>query len=389
LLCATSLKKKKVAIISNKRSFDVMSSESPSGKTVSAATAVDAMQMTPTSTCPHVADIRFLPDARAQIHREECTKCFHADTDVDGAGIDVCLTCFNGSCSHAITDSDSGSGSGSAAADSGGGVGGVVAHNQLHHNVTKHPIVLRVKRTRINAEKGNSGDDGSGVGDGDAAAAAVAAAGAKSVGEAVAALAASPEYGTQFSVHCLACAVQINPARAESETLWSVIDKVLATTAATAATEAVWEEKRVSCEHCLTLQQKEDAPSLAKKAMAHCESCEIGDNLWLCLTCGALGCGRAVWGVENSGHGHALEHFVRSATPCDAISSCACARTQLISRSLCNVTLQNETKHPLVCKMGTITPDGGVSIASVLVTFIRVLCTLRTKISRSICNFTL
>lgn len=26
--------------------------------------------------------------------------------------------------------------------------------------------------------------------------------------------------------------------------------------------------------------------------MAHCGNCELSSNLWLCLTCGYLGCGR-------------------------------------------------------------------------------------------------
>ena len=61
--------------------------------------------------------------------------------------------------------------------------------------------------------------------------------------------------------------------------------------------------------------------------LAHCASCELTSNLWLCLTCGALGCGRAQYG-GTGGNGHALTHF-------------------------------NATKHPACVKLGTITPEGG------------------------------
>lgn len=59
---------------------------------------------------------------------------------------------------------------------------------------------------------------------------------------------------------------------------------------------------------------------------ATCSQCELGENLWLCLTCGALGCGRAQYG-GNGGNGHGLAHF-------------------------------DQTGHPLAVKLGTITPEG-------------------------------
>lgn len=60
--------------------------------------------------------------------------------------------------------------------------------------------------------------------------------------------------------------------------------------------------------------------------LAHCSKCDLKENLWLCLTCGALGCGRNFYGGIG-GNGHALAHF-------------------------------NESGHPLCVKLGTITPEG-------------------------------
>lgn len=56
------------------------------------------------------------------------------------------------------------------------------------------------------------------------------------------------------------------------------------------------------------------------------EGCDLTSNLWLCLICGALGCGRQQFG-GGGGNGHGLAH------------------TQ-------------ETGHSVAVKMGTIEPDG-------------------------------
>ena len=80
------------------------------------------------------------------------------------------------------------------------------------------------------------------------------------------------------------------------------------------------------CEHTLTLVQKEGI-KIAEKSIAKCNDCDLSSNLWLCLTCGNLSCGRK----ETGGNQHAIEHY-------------------------------NKTKHPLVVKTGTITPDGEASL---------------------------
>jgi len=40
-------------------------------------------------------------------------------------------------------------------------------------------------------------------------------------------------------------------------------------------------------------------------SLAHCKSCDLSTNLWLCLTCGALGCGRKQ-PDGSGGNGHAV-----------------------------------------------------------------------------------
>ncbi|KAF8164167.1 hypothetical protein K438DRAFT_270759 [Mycena galopus ATCC 62051] len=69
--------------------------------------------------------------------------------------------------------------------------------------------------------------------------------------------------------------------------------------------------------------------TIPASGLAHCVACELASNLWLCLTCGSLGCGRR-WPV-GGGNGHALNHF-------------------------------EDTGHPVSVKLGTITPEGGGDI---------------------------
>lgn len=57
------------------------------------------------------------------VHREECTRCF--DSQDGPLGIDLCLTCFNGSCPAASAHD----------------------HAQLHYSQSGHAIALNIRRT--------------------------------------------------------------------------------------------------------------------------------------------------------------------------------------------------------------------------------------------------
>jgi ubiquitin carboxyl-terminal hydrolase 5/13 len=65
-------------------------------------------------------------------------------------------------------------------------------------------------------------------------------------------------------------------------------------------------------------------------ALAHCSQCDLKENLWLCLQCGALGCGRAQFGGMG-GNGHALAHY-------------------------------ESDHHPVAVKLGSITSEGTADI---------------------------
>lgn len=90
-----------------------------------------------------------------------------------------------------------------------------------------------------------------------------------------------------------------------------------------------WEAELSSCKHLGDLVQ-ETAKKLEQSGLAHCSECGLTGNLWLCLTCGSLSCGRQQFGGVG-GNGHALQHF-------------------------------HQTQHATAVKLGTIEPDGTADI---------------------------
>ncbi len=123
----------------------------------------------------------------------------------------------------------------------------------------------------------------------------------------------------------MACQTHTN-----SQQLASVTEAILSCISAKKKQDLkAWEEESVStCYHTselIQIPQKIDGHGLA-----HCNDCELKDNLWLCLTCGNLGCGRAQYGGLG-GNGHGMAHF----------ESC---------------------KHPVAVKMGSITPEGSAGL---------------------------
>jgi ubiquitin carboxyl-terminal hydrolase 5/13 len=116
-----------------------------------------------------------------------------------------------------------------------------------------------------------------------------------------------------------------NPTGRVAETVTQLLN---ATDVGNKQESKAWENKILPCEHTLTLHQ--GAP--LERLGATCTSCDLRKPLWLCLTCGNLGCGRPQPPpmTHMGGNGHALEHR------------------------------QRFPDHVLVAKMGTITPDGKV-----------------------------
>ena len=133
------------------------------------------------------------------------------------------------------------------------------------------------------------------------------------------------EWEQIIELKCLECNKSLDYEK--NETIKSLITSVLNASSENEKEDIkAWEEEILPCEHTLTLKQNEGI-KIAEKSIAKCNDCELSSNLWLCLTCGNLSCGRK----ETGGNQHAIEHY-------------------------------KKTNHPLVVKTGTITPDGEASL---------------------------
>jgi ubiquitin carboxyl-terminal hydrolase 5/13 len=128
------------------------------------------------------------------------------------------------------------------------------------------------------------------------------------------------EVKTEVEARCLSCGLILN---GHHDKLNTVINELMHAPSASEQEELrAWQEDIVSCEHCYSISQ--DPVHLG--SMDSCFMCDLKANLWLCLTCGYVGCGRKQFD-GTGGNDHGLKHY-------------------------------EETLHPIVCKLGTITPEG-------------------------------
>lgn len=222
------------------------------------------------------------PRPSQSVYREDCTQCF--DSIDDPAGLDVCLTCFNGGCA------------------------GDRHHALLHYDSTSHPLVLNIKRTRKQVVRDEPPP--------------------KLTRLAIAAETEDDKYDTRAQVNCNAC--QIQDIDKNAGKLPGVVEGVMkAMTFARQEEVKAWEQEFTPCEHTLSLEQG-PGRSIASQDLGKCSLCELKENLWLCLECGNLGCGRAQFGGIG-GNSHALAHA-------------------------------DTTSHGVAVKLGSITPEGSADI---------------------------
>ncbi|KAJ7632934.1 hypothetical protein FB45DRAFT_913923 [Roridomyces roridus] len=245
-------------------------------------------------SCTHLDHLTRLQSPRLSqsIHREECTQCF--DTQDGPNGIEVCLSCFNGACT------------------------GERHHMRTHIQKSGHRFTLNVKRrpkpssTRAEDEEPP----------------------AKISKLAIVEESEQDKYDHSTVVKCWTCDTENGreiPEALNDSKVKSLVNETMNSLSSARQSEVkAWEEEFEACEHTLMLQQT-TVGAIPAEGLAHCVSCELTSNLWLCLTCGSLGCGRAQFGVVGGGNGHGLKHF-------------------------------EETGHPVSVKLGTITPEGGADI---------------------------
>ena len=123
---------------------------------------------------------------------------------------------------------------------------------------------------------------------------------------AIAAETEADRYDTTLTVKCLECG--IDSIDKSDPAIAPVIDGVMnANTFSKKEEVKAWEQELTSCEHILTLQQREPR-KIASQDLGHCSKCDLNENLWLCHECGNLGCGRTQFGGVG-GNSHELSHL--------------------------------------------------------------------------------
>jgi ubiquitin carboxyl-terminal hydrolase 5/13 len=135
-------------------------------------------------------------------------------------------------------------------------------------------------------------------------------------------------YDTTTTVKCYECGV--DEVDKSTGKLPELVDAVLkANTFARQEEVKAWEQEMTACEHTLCLEQ-DTARRIESQSLGHCSECELNENLWLCLSCGNLGCGRQQFGGVG-GNSHGVGHT-------------------------------KSTGHPVAVKLGSLTADGTADI---------------------------
>ncbi|OBA24141.1 ubiquitinyl hydrolase [Metschnikowia bicuspidata var. bicuspidata NRRL YB-4993] len=84
-------------------------------------------------------------------------------------------------------------------------------------------------------------------------------------------------------------------------------DILAADAASVAADIQAWQLQVFPCQHSLATTPASGPASPG--SLAHCARCPLRENLWVCLDCGAVGCGREQFGSALKGNSHALSHY--------------------------------------------------------------------------------
>ncbi|KAJ5585345.1 uncharacterized protein N7459_005145 [Penicillium hispanicum] len=210
--------------------------------------------------CIHSGASDLSPPGPSQaVYREDCTQCF--DSIDNDSGLNVCLHCFNGGCTG---DRD---------------------HALLHYQRFGHSLALNIRRTPKKIQRDEPPPKISKL--------------------AIAAETEEDRYEIATSVICYSCVQQ--DVDKTSGKLPAVIDGVMTAMTFSKREEVkAWEQEFVPCEHTLCLAQQEVENSESKDS-SQCSTCDLKENLWICLECGNIGCGRSQFG-GTKGNSHALAH---------------------------------------------------------------------------------
>eukprot|EP00761_Pharyngomonas_kirbyi_P014424 gb/GECH01014454.1/.p1 GENE.gb/GECH01014454.1/~~gb/GECH01014454.1/.p1 ORF type:complete len:973 (+),score=217.28 gb/GECH01014454.1/:1-2919(+) len=241
---------------------------------------------------PYLSSIS-LPTHNSPVYKDECVYCF--DSPASENGLYICLSTFLGLCSR---------------------------HLPIHYNRTHSPLYFHIQRSyreKPQQEKEQSQPEqptvlGIGVPGG---------------------FSADPDDGVEaidtFSLHVHPQDHDISlPDENSLEHLPDVVSPcvahIMSSRSASRETDVKqWEVEYQESRLAKDLHQEDNGVVIPREGW-QCHACDLRENLWLCLTCGTISCGRRNFDGSGGNH-HGVEHY-------------------------------EATHHPLAVKLGTITPEG-------------------------------
>ena len=239
--------------------------------------------------CPHWTPDNYTESLHGRlVYKDECCRCFA--TPKGEGGLDVCLRTLVGSCNDPNEPPERN-------------------HSQIAFKNTGNPLVLKIRKVP-KAQEG-----------------APVEVTKLAIGKPGGIDPEVDKYDTHARVFCHLCNAYLDHTHPKIQPLVDSI--LLAQSAYDQSAVQEWEMELKACEHTLTLDQS-TAVAIADKGLAHCGECDLKANLWLCLTCGHLGCGRSNYD-GSGGKNHGVQHY-------------------------------KDTGHAVNVKIGTITPEGKASI---------------------------
>lgn len=206
------------------------------------------------------------------IYKDECVYCFEGSNSE--AGLNLCLTCYIGTCANYLDRN-------------------IFDHTDIHKQKTSHVVYLNIKQTKekVDAPKTDINKiainkEGGGIID--------------------------VEVVTHsYRLICTDCQIVEEDVPEQYNTLIKAIEDHHS--AYKQAQLEAWELELKMCPHSRNITQTPQN-SAYQVDLDKCSDCDLKSNLWLCLTCGNIGCGRKNYD-GSGGNNHGINHYKSSMHP--------------------------------------------------------------------------
>lgn len=223
------------------------------------------------SVCEHSNTLPEQVPAGTVVYKDDCMYSF--DTPENNVlGLDVCLICFKGYSR------------------------GDINYTAKHTEDSQHSLFLNIiKKLKPQAERDQLKSAG---GDGEERHQKIAKLEIKEYKE-------EEMYDILYLVYCSTDDKSF-PLDTIPETVQKLCQSVINASSSSRQEEIkAWEQEILPCEHSIEPQQVD----IGEVDLTKCLQCDLKENLWICIHCGALGCGRQQFGSTIPGNSHALSHY--------------------------------------------------------------------------------